>query len=346
MSNQLHDNIDGVEMQIKNQEAVDAGAAVTDSKEVNVENVETGQSKGGWTVVQEDELAEDAARKAKLKSAKNVQEQKVMNVENIESNGKKRLSNMLYRHPRNKAVGGVCGGLADFLGWDPVLVRILWVVATVASGGGGFLAYGALWLLLPVGTVSEGQERPAAIELNERNLGMAAVLLISFGILWLLSNLGILPWLWNGVWSVVGLLFWPALLIGAGMLLLNRNGDRDWRGAFNNASNRVRTSFSSHQPTRGNVRSTLHSMRQRFPLRRSQSNRMLMGVCGGIGAKLGIDANLVRLIWAAFSIGSLGTGVVLYVAAGLFMLDENAVADYHEDAPEVRVVDSTVNSAV
>ena len=39
---------------------------------------------------------------------------------------------------------------------------------------GGFLAYLALWVLLPVGTVAGGQVRPAAIELNERNLGLAA----------------------------------------------------------------------------------------------------------------------------------------------------------------------------
>ena len=43
----------------------------------------------------------------------------------------------LYRHPTDKLVGGVCGGFAEYLGWDPVLVRILWLVATVATGGGG-----------------------------------------------------------------------------------------------------------------------------------------------------------------------------------------------------------------
>lgn len=310
MSTQMHDEgIDGGEMEMNDRDTTNVDDLQVNT--INVENVEADQPKSGWTVVQEDELAAEAARKQKLHATKNVQEQRVMNVENIESNGPRNV-NMLYRHPRNKAVGGVCGGLADFLGWDPVLVRILWVVATVASGGGGFLAYGALWLLLPVGTSSGGQERPAAIEMNQRNLGMAAVMLISFGILWLLSNLGILGSLWGAAWAVLGIFFWPALLIGAGMLLLNRNGDRDWRGAFNNASNRVRTSFSNRQSvSSSNVRSGLQGLRERFPLRRSRSNRMLMGVCGGIGAKLGIDANLVRLIWAAFSIGSLGTGVLL-----------------------------------
>ncbi|MEZ4660939.1 MAG: PspC domain-containing protein [Caldilineaceae bacterium] len=341
MSTQMHDEgIDGGVMETSNRDVtnVDDGQV----NPINVENVEAEQPKSGWTVVQEDELAAETARKQKLQAAKNVQEQSVMNVENIESNGQRNV-NMLYRHPHNKAVGGVCGGLADFLGWDPVLVRILWVVATVASGGGGFLAYGALWLLLPVGTSSGGQERPAAIEMNQRNLGMAAVMLISFGILWLLSNLGILGSLWGAAWAVLGIFFWPALLIGAGMLLLNRNGDRDWRSSFNNASNRVRASFANRQPASSNVRSGLQGLRERFPLRRSRRNRMLMGVCGGMGAKLGIDANLVRLIWAAFSIGSLGTGVLLYVASGLFMLDETASPqNYAQDEQDVRVVNNVV----
>ncbi|MDR0365592.1 MAG: PspC domain-containing protein [Bifidobacteriaceae bacterium] len=45
-------------------------------------------------------------------------------------------------------VGGVAGGLALRLGWDPVLVRGLFVVAALFSGLGLFL-YGAGWLLLP-----------------------------------------------------------------------------------------------------------------------------------------------------------------------------------------------------
>ena len=32
---------------------------------------------------------------------------------------------MLYRHPTDKVIGGVCGGIAEYFGWDPVLVRVL-----------------------------------------------------------------------------------------------------------------------------------------------------------------------------------------------------------------------------
>lgn len=51
-------------------------------------------------------------------------------------------------------------------------------------------------------------------------------------------------------------------------------------------------------------------------LYRSSTNRMLTGVCGGIGEFLGIDPTIVRLIWAA--LGVLGfSGVILYIIAAV-----------------------------
>jgi len=253
--------------------------------------------------------------------------------------------NMLYRHPTQKVVGGVCGGLADFLGWDPVLVRILWVVATIATSGGGFLAYAALWLLLPVGTASGGQQRAAAIELTERNLRLGAYLLIGLGGVWLLSNVGILPWLWTGFWNTVGTLFWPALLIGAGFLLLNRNSGRHWRDSVRDATDSVRAKMSGSVPSGDEVKGSLNQAKRRIPLKRSRQDRMVLGVCGGIGQRLGIDANLVRLIWAAFSIGSIGLGVLLYVAAGLLLPEESAAGTQgqSQEAQDIDVVEGTVN---
>jgi phage shock protein PspC (stress-responsive transcriptional regulator) len=47
-------------------------------------------------------------------------------------------------------LGGVCGGIAEWLGWSPTVVRILYVVASVASVAfPGILAYLALWILMP-----------------------------------------------------------------------------------------------------------------------------------------------------------------------------------------------------
>lgn len=244
----------------------------------------------------------------------------------------------LYRHPTDKMLGGVCGGLAEYLHWDATLVRILWVVATISTGGGGFLAYLALWVLLPVGTVQNGQTRPAAIELNERSLNVAAKVLIALGGLLLLSNLGVLPSLWSGFWTVMNLLFWPALLIGIGYLLLRGTGAA---GNLRINLNGWSKGKGMHVPSSDEIKGGLRDMRQQFPLKRSRRDRMFMGVCGGIGQKLGFDANLVRLIWAAFSIGSIGMGVLIYILFGLLLPEEAPVQlpTNGVDAQDVQVID-------
>jgi phage shock protein C len=246
---------------------------------------------------------------------------------------------MLFRHPTEQVLGGVCGGVADYINWDPALVRILWVVATLATGGGGILAYIALWALLPVGTAATGQQRPAAIGLNDRNLSRAAVLLIGLGLLWLLANMGVLPWMWGGVARVMRIFFWPVLLIGAGYLILRYTGKGDWK--WGATTTRVKESVGERMPTTERMKSGFSRARQSFPLKRSRTDKLFMGVCGAIGQKLGIDSNLVRLIWAAFSIGSIGMGVLLYVLTGL-LLPEEEVADvvvFDERDQDVQIID-------
>jgi len=51
---------------------------------------------------------------------------------------------------RNKMIAGVCGGLAEWLGWDVTLVRVLYVVVSVLSAAfPGFIVYLVLWALMP-----------------------------------------------------------------------------------------------------------------------------------------------------------------------------------------------------
>jgi phage shock protein C len=47
-------------------------------------------------------------------------------------------------------IAGVCGGLAEWLGWDPTVVRVLYVVVSVLSAGfPGIVAYIILWMVMP-----------------------------------------------------------------------------------------------------------------------------------------------------------------------------------------------------
>ena len=51
---------------------------------------------------------------------------------------------------RHKMIAGVCGGLAEWLGWDVKVVRILYILVSVLSVAfPGILVYIILWVLMP-----------------------------------------------------------------------------------------------------------------------------------------------------------------------------------------------------
>jgi phage shock protein C len=51
---------------------------------------------------------------------------------------------------RNRKLAGVCGGLAEWLDWDPTVVRVLYLLVSVLSAAfPGILVYLILWLVVP-----------------------------------------------------------------------------------------------------------------------------------------------------------------------------------------------------
>lgn len=117
------------------------------------------------------------------------------------------MEKRLYRSRKDRMLGGVCGGIAEYFGVDPALVRIIAVLLIVA-GGGAILAYVLAWFLIPEEPKEEGSEKEARREPNRRVL---AVLLITIGVLWLSRYFFIPPW--------AGVAFVPLLLIISGILL-------------------------------------------------------------------------------------------------------------------------------
>lgn len=60
--------------------------------------------------------------------------------------------NPLRRSRRRRILGGVCGGFAEWLGWNPTLVRLLYVAVSVCSAAfPGMLVYVVLWIVMPEG---------------------------------------------------------------------------------------------------------------------------------------------------------------------------------------------------
>lgn len=61
----------------------------------------------------------------------------------------RREKSRLYRDSSDKLIGGVCSGIANYLGIDPAIVRILFAIISFGGFGLGFLAYIILWIVLP-----------------------------------------------------------------------------------------------------------------------------------------------------------------------------------------------------
>lgn len=149
------------------------------------------------------------------------------------------MKTKLYRSQTDSMIGGVCGGLGQYLGIDSTIVRLFFVLLVLGNGV-GVLIYLVLWLIVP----REGQAEEATVEETiragageiaerARALGddlreaarspnpqaglIIGAALIVLGVVFLLQNLDIawLRWLNFDV-------LWPVLLVVAGLALLLR----------------------------------------------------------------------------------------------------------------------------
>lgn len=115
---------------------------------------------------------------------------------------------VLRRGRDDRVIGGVCAGLGRYLGVDPVLLRIAFVVLAIA-GGGGVILYVVGWILIPEEKPGEalGARAPSNAETLRLVAGGA---LIAVGVL-LLLNLSI---------PRIGKYLWPLALITIGIAVI------------------------------------------------------------------------------------------------------------------------------
>jgi len=150
----------------------------------------------------------------------------------------------LYRSSTQKVLGGVCGGLGEYFNIDPTLVRIIYILVTVATGILlGLALYIVLWLIVPseasVGKSIRESMRENVDEMAQsaRDIGngvgatlrrtpeegprriepeaLAGLILVVIGLVFLLANFDLLGWFrWGRLW--------PLVIIVIGLLLLLR----------------------------------------------------------------------------------------------------------------------------
>jgi signal transduction histidine kinase len=120
----------------------------------------------------------------------------------------------LRRDPRRRVLGGVCAGLGNRLGVDPIIVRVGFVAAALA-GGLGIVLYPLAWAAIPMG---EGPVAPRRIRGDRGSVEVAlGVALLLLSVLLAFRELGI--WFSDAV-------VWPLLLVAVGGALLWRQSMR------------------------------------------------------------------------------------------------------------------------
>ncbi len=119
----------------------------------------------------------------------------------------------LYRSRTDRMIWGVCGGLAQYFNIDPVIVRVA-AVALIVTTGVGLLAYIILAIVVPERPIDEPE--PVLTSSSVRGGSeVFAYILVFVGAVVLMNNLRIFSF-------ISGDIFWPAVLIGVGALLLIR----------------------------------------------------------------------------------------------------------------------------
>jgi len=118
------------------------------------------------------------------------------------------MAEKLYRSRKSKILGGVCGGIAEYFDVDPVIIRILWILLCIFSGGIGIIAYLILWIIVPLEPeeavdvsarevkekeTEESIEAETKIESKEGKKGEGGLLVIGFffvclGFLWIIGE--------------------------------------------------------------------------------------------------------------------------------------------------------------
>ena len=122
-------------------------------------------------------------------------------------------------------VGGVCGGLADYFDIDPTIVRVLFVVSFFLPpvGGAVVFAYIVMWLIMPA---PEGTPAAESVDLGGSGPDgtlILGVILLGAGLVFLFGSMGMGGmWGWGVPWFGFHAmrLFWPALLVGVGLLII------------------------------------------------------------------------------------------------------------------------------
>ena len=197
----------------------------------------------------------------------------------------------LYRSQQSRTIGGVCGGMAEYFGIDPNLMRLLFIVLTFL-GGTGILIYIASLIIIPNNPDQTIPEKSESL-IKDKSLFWGSLLVV-IGLFLLFRQIGLFYsfHIWQIPWQSV----WAVMFIIIGVILL---------------FNKTKTAKAESPETNSGKK-----------LYRSRSQKMISGVCGGLAEYFEIDVSVVRILWVIGTLLSIGLGVLAYVIM-LIIFPEN-----------------------
>jgi len=130
------------------------------------------------------------------------------------------MAKKIYRSEREKMIGGVCGGLAEYFNVDVVLIRLFWVLLFFL-GGSGVLAYIIAWIIIPSEAdaqpyTGDGEPWEGADSTHNSGRGskIVGIILIMVGVFFL-AKIYIPQFYWSRLRGL-----WPVVLIVVGIIVM------------------------------------------------------------------------------------------------------------------------------
>lgn len=125
-------------------------------------------------------------------------------------------NNRFYRDSKNKVLGGVCSGLANYFNLDVALLRVLFVVAFLFASF-GFWLYIILWIVAPtdgqqtMDQESETKQMPMSESVSATSSLIAGIAVMLIGVIFLINNFIPISWVWK---------LWPLILVVIGVVMI------------------------------------------------------------------------------------------------------------------------------
>lgn len=146
------------------------------------------------------------------------------------------IERTLYRSCKDKVLGGVAGGVAEYFDFDPSLTRLIFAIVILTTGF-GFLAYILAWIVVPLDPscnskqtgAEEIKEKAEQVASDIRNVANGKNVSYNDIMVWvgvLILSLGLL-FLAQSIFGIqVFRVFWPVWLVIIGAIILSNSINR------------------------------------------------------------------------------------------------------------------------